>query len=47
MKKSIPIIYIKNRYRMYISFENANDRKDNKYSLLYTDFDPLKDHGND
>ena len=42
MKKSIPIIYIKNRYRMYISFENANNRKDNKYSLLYTDFDPLK-----
>ena len=35
MKKSIPIAYINNKYRMYISFHNQKDEKKNNYSLLY------------
>ena len=44
IRKSIPIIFIKNKYRMYISFHD--DKSDNKYSLLYANFDPLKQNIN-
>ena len=45
-KKSIPISFIKNNYRMYIAFQNEKDEKQNKYSLLYSNFENLKQNKN-
>ena len=47
MRKSIPIPFIKNKYRIYISFLNEKKPEDNKYSLLYENFDLLKQNMND
>ena len=44
-KKSIPILFIKNKYRIYISFQTAS-KNNNQYSLLYSDFDPLEQNLN-
>ena len=44
-KKSIPITFIKNNYRMYVSFQNSSN-KNNHYSLLYSDFLPLEQNMN-
>ena len=40
-KKSLPIYYILKKYRVYISFENNNN-----YSLLYKNFDEIKNNEN-
>ena len=46
-KKSIPIPFIRNKYRIYISFLNEKKTEDNKYSLLYENFDLLKQNMKD
>ena len=45
-KKSIPISFVKNNYRIYIAFQNEKDEKENKYSLLYSNFENLQQNKN-
>ena len=46
-KRSIPIQYLLQRYRIYISFHNKSNEEQNKYSLLFKDFDNLKENINE
>jgi hypothetical protein len=46
-KRSIPLQYLLQRYRIYISFHNKSNEEQNKYSLLFKDFDNLKENINE
>ena len=46
-KVSIPIKYLIQKYRIYISFYNKLNEEKNKYTLLFKNFDDLKQNLND
>ena len=46
VKKSIPVKYITDKYRLYVSFHNAKNEADNNYALLYENFSQLKENLN-
>ena len=46
-KRSIPLQFLLQRYRIYISFHNKSNEEQNKYSLLFKDFDNLRDNINE
>ena len=43
-KRSIPLLYLIEKYRIYISFHNKSNEEQNKYSLLFKNFDNLKEN---
>ena len=43
-KRSIPLKYLIEKYRIYISFHNKLNEEKNKYTLLFKNFDNLKEN---
>ena len=46
-KRTIPLTYLVEKYRIYVSFHNKSNEEENKYSLLFKNFDNLKENLND
>ena len=46
-KRPIPLLYLIEKYRIYVSFHNKSNEEQNNYSLLFKNFDNLKENLND